>query len=182
MHETETEISSNKQATREENSSSIPSTSYGVNNITNEEKEVLLTTVLLKVKTINGNFINLRGLLDQGSQVSLITENAAQRLRLQRRKVSAVVSGVGTLSGNCKGAMNLECQSIHSAYTFNFEALIMKKLISHLPTASFTISNWDYLENLKLADPQFNLSGPIDLLLGADIYSELILNGVFRSD
>lgn len=182
MHEDETEPTSHKQATREEKPSSIPSTSYGVNNLTNEEREVLLTTVLLKVKTIDGNFINLRGLLDQGSQVSLLTENAAQRLRLQRRKMSAVVSGVGTLSGNCKGAMNLECQSIHSDYKFNFEALIMKKLISNLPTASFSINNWDYLENLKLADPQFNLSGPIDLLLGADIYSELILNGVIRSD
>lgn len=177
IHEAETELTSNKNIP-----SSTPSTSYGVNNVTNEEKEVLLTTVLLNVKTIDGNCIKLRGLLDQGSQVSLITEDAAQRLRLQRRKVSAVVSGVGTLSGNCKGAVNVECQSIHSDYKFNFEALVMKRLISNLPTASFSISNWDYLENLKLADPQFNMSGPIDLLLGADIYSELILNGVIRSD
>lgn len=43
--------------------------SHAVNNVTNEEKEVLLTTVLLKVKTVDGDFINLRGLLDQGSQV-----------------------------------------------------------------------------------------------------------------
>lgn len=158
-----------------------PSTSYAVNNITNEEKEVLLTTVLLKVKTIDGDYINLRGLLDQGSQISLITENAAQRLRLPRRKMSAVVSGVGSLGGNCKGAINLECTSIHSDYNFDLETLIMKKLISNLPTASFSIKNWDCLENLKLADPHFNISGPIDLLLGADIYSELILNGVIRS-
>ncbi|XP_022835355.1 uncharacterized protein LOC111362836 [Spodoptera litura] len=183
MHDIgETELSNNKKGTKEENSLSTPSTSYGVNNVTNDGKEVLLTTVLLKVKTIDGNFINLRGLLDQGSQVSLITENAAQRLRLQRRKASAVVSGVGSLSGNCKGAINLECRSIHSDYKFNIEALIMKKLISNLPTASFSISSWQYLDNLKLADPQFNLSSPIDLLLGADIYSELILNGIIRSD
>ncbi|KAF9423426.1 hypothetical protein HW555_001235 [Spodoptera exigua] len=183
MHDIgETDLSNNKKGTKEENSLSTPSTSYGVNNVTNDGKEVLLTTVLLKVKTIDGNFINLRGLLDQGSQVSLITENAAQRLRLQRRKASAVVSGVGSLSGNCKGAINLECRSIHSDYKFNIEALIMKKLISNLPTASFSISNWQYLDNLKLADPQFNLSSPIDLLLGADIYSELILNGIIRSD
>ncbi|KAF9407675.1 hypothetical protein HW555_012378 [Spodoptera exigua] len=71
----------------------------------------------------------LRGLLDQGSQVSLVTEHAAQRLRLPRRKVSAIVSGVGSLS-----------------------------------------------------DPHFNESGPIDLLLGAEIYSELILNGVIKRD
>lgn len=163
-------------------SSSTPSTSHAVNNLTNEAKEILLTTVLLKVKTIDGNYISLRGLLDQGSQVSLVTEHAAQRLRLPRRKVSAIVSGVGSLSGNCKGSINLECKSIHSDYEFKLETLVMKKLVNNLPTASFSIQNWDYIDNLKLADPHFNKSGPIDLLLGAEIYSELILNGVIKSD
>ncbi|KAF9413446.1 hypothetical protein HW555_008338, partial [Spodoptera exigua] len=162
--------------------SSTPSTSHAVNNLLNDAKEILLTTVLLKVKTINGDYISLRGLLDQGSQVSLVTEHAAQRLRLPRRKVSAIVSGVGSLSGNCKGSINLECKSIHSDYEFKLETLVMKKLVNNLPTTSFSIQNWDYIDNLKLADPHFNESGPIDLLLGAEIYSELILNGVIKRD
>lgn len=58
----------------------------------------------------------------------------------------------------------------------------MKKLISNLPTATFSKDNWHYLDNLKLADPQFNISGPVDLLLGADIYSELILSGIMKSE
>ncbi|XP_063897988.1 uncharacterized protein LOC135118861 [Helicoverpa armigera] len=183
LHYDETLQTSNNQANNITTSTlATPSSSHAVNNVTNEEREVLLTTLRLEVKTVDGNYIQLRGLLDQGSQVSLITENAAQRLRLPRRKLSAVVSGIGSLSGNCKGSMTLECKSIHSDYRFNLETLIMKKLTNNLPTTSFSTKNWSYLENLKLADPHFNISGPIDLLLGADTYSELILNGIMRSD
>lgn len=42
----------------------------------------------------------LRGLLDQGSQVSLATEDAAQRLRLPRKTGSAIVSGVGAYNAS----------------------------------------------------------------------------------
>ncbi|KAA5582939.1 hypothetical protein F3G61_33115, partial [Pseudomonas aeruginosa] len=50
----------------------------------------------------------------------------------------------------------------------------------NLPNATFEKSNWPHLENLKLADPDFNISRPIDLLLGADVYSDIILNGVLK--
>lgn len=81
--------------------------SHAVNNVTNEEKEVLLTTVLLKVKTVDGDFINLRGLLDQGPQVSLITEDAAQRLRLARRRGSG--SRLRLEWAFCRGAAKDHC-------------------------------------------------------------------------
>ncbi|KAF9410169.1 hypothetical protein HW555_010692, partial [Spodoptera exigua] len=99
LHYDETQQPSYHHANTITTSTLAAPSSQAVNNVTSEEKEVLLTTVQLKVKTVDGNYIQLRGLLDQGSQVSLITENAAQRLRLPRRKLSAVVSGIGSLSG-----------------------------------------------------------------------------------
>ncbi|XP_049886827.1 uncharacterized protein LOC126381382 [Pectinophora gossypiella] len=58
----------------------------------------------------------------------------------------------------------------------------MKKLINNLPNANLKSTNWNYLQNLKLADPNFNVPGPIDILLGADIYSKIIDDGVLRRD
>lgn len=156
--------------------------SGNVNNITKDEKEVLLTTVQLQVKAVDNSYLTLRALLDQGSQVSLITESAAQRLRLPRRKLSAVVSGVGSVTGNCKGMIHLDCKSIHSDYSFKVTTLIMNKLMNNLPTSSFSTEKWDYLNNIKLADPEFNKSAPVDMLLGADVYAELLLDGVLKAD
>lgn len=158
-------------------SRSITNSEMSSNHLSGEH-EILLTTLQLKVKNKEGDYVTLRALLDQGSQVSLITENAAQRLNLPRNKLNASVTGVGTITGTSKGMIKLECKSIHSDYTFQTEALVMRKLINNLPNQSFDTINWTLLENIELADPSFNISGPIDLLLGADIYSEVIVEGV----
>lgn len=150
------------------------------NHLFNKNIEVLLTTVELKVKTVTGDYIILRALLDQGSQVNLITENAAQRLKLPRRKLTATVSGIGTISGDCKGRLQLECKSNCTGYTFNTDVLIIQRLTNKLPSESFGKTNWPHIQGLQLADPDYNLSRDIDLLLGADIYSQVILEGVLK--
>lgn len=148
----------------------------------NGEQEILLTTLQLRVKNKEGDYVILRALLDQGSQVSLVTENAAQRLNLPRNKMNAAVTGIGTIMGKSKGMIKLECKSIHSDYTFATEALVMSKLINNLPNSTINTENWTHLHNLKLADPDYNISGPIDLLLGADVYSDVILGGIIKHD
>uniref|UniRef100_A0A2H1WZP8 SFRICE_032395 n=1 Tax=Spodoptera frugiperda TaxID=7108 RepID=A0A2H1WZP8_SPOFR len=162
---------------------SRPATSAAAERTTNHingEQEILLTTLQLKVKNKEGDYIILRALLDQGSQVTLVTENAAQRLNLPRNKMNASVTGIGTTRGTSKGMITLECKSIHSDYTFKTKALVMSKLINNLPNSNIDTKNWTHLHNIKLADPDFNISGPIDLLLGADIYSDVILDGVLK--
>ena len=38
-------------------------------------------------------------------------------------------------------------------------------------------SQWNHISNLSLADPDFGTPGRIDLLLGADIYADVLLHG-----
>ena len=38
-------------------------------------------------------------------------------------------------------------------------------------------SSWNRLLNLSLVDPDFGISGRIDVLLGADIYADVLLHG-----
>ncbi|KAF9409165.1 hypothetical protein HW555_011382, partial [Spodoptera exigua] len=106
---------------RDDSTNSRPSTSTqpASHHVKTEYTEILLTTVLVKVKSADGTYVTLRGLLDQGSQINLITENAAQLLRLPRKKLDAAVTGIGSTSRTCKGLLHLECQSIHSSYKFN---------------------------------------------------------------
>ncbi|XP_022824061.1 uncharacterized protein LOC111354747 [Spodoptera litura] len=172
-------VASNRKINYERASSSSTQ-QHTSNHVNTDDLEVLLTTVQLKVQSIDGTYVKLRALLDQGSQVNLITENAAQLLRLPRSNINACITGIGTVSGDCRGQLNLTCKSIHSDYCFTTQALIMKKLTHNLPTTSFEKVEWPHLENLKLADPDYNISSQIDLLLGADVYSEIILDGVMK--
>jgi hypothetical protein len=98
------------------------------NHLSNKETEILLTTVQLKVQSIDGTYVTLRCLLDQGSQVNLLSENAAQLLKLPRHKLNATISGVGASSKDCKGRVKLSCMSMYSDFTFETQALIMNKI------------------------------------------------------
>jgi hypothetical protein len=152
------------------------------NHLSAKETEILLTTVQLKVQSFDGTYVTLRCLLDQGSQVNLLSENAAQLLKLPRHKLNAVISGIGASSKDCKGRVQLRCMSMYSDYTFETQALIMNKITNNLPNSTFKRNYWPHLENLKLADPDYNVSRSVDLLLGADVYAKIILDGVLRGD
>ncbi|CAK1599235.1 unnamed protein product [Parnassius mnemosyne] len=101
------------------------------NHLSTDDVEIIFPTVKLQVMTANGSQIKLRALLDQDSQVNLITERAPQLLRLTRKRMNAAVTGVGSVSGDCKGCLNLSCKSVYSNYTFETEALIVKKLTNN---------------------------------------------------
>lgn len=65
-------------------STSLPSTSktlnkkpFVANHVSASDEEVLLATVLLNIKAVDGTYVTLRALLDQGSQITLISEKAA---------------------------------------------------------------------------------------------------------
>ncbi|CAG9134447.1 unnamed protein product [Plutella xylostella] len=153
---------------------------HSVNHVATDDEEILLTTLSLKIKSIDGRYITLRALLDQGSQISLISENAAQLLGLPRQRYHASVSGIGNGSKQGKGTITLDCRSIHDDYGFTTQALVIKHVINNLPNMTFNQKPWDHLQHIKLADPQYNVSRPIDLLLDASIYSNIIMSGLIK--
>ncbi|KAF9405384.1 hypothetical protein HW555_013859 [Spodoptera exigua] len=130
-----------------------------------DDEELLLTTLSINVRCSDGTYITLRALLDQGSQISLISENAVQRLGLQRRRYNASVSGIGSGASQSKGLVSIDCQSIYGDYNFTTEALVLSRVASNLPSVQFKKQSWPHLQHLQLADPEYNVSKPIDLLL-----------------
>ncbi|KAJ8720880.1 hypothetical protein PYW08_006345 [Mythimna loreyi] len=152
-----------------------------VTHVSNPEiSETLLPTAQIKVMGVNGVYYPMRALIDQGSQISLITENAAQLLGLPRKACKGTVMGVGAKESNCKGVIHIEASAVYTDYTFSTEVLIMKTLLYNLPNRSFQKPSWACLEHVNLADPEYNLSRPVDILLGADVFSSIIMNGLIK--
>lgn len=151
-----------------------------VNHVAADEEEILLATLSLKVKAADGTFIIIRGLLDQGSQISLISERAAQMLGLPRQRYHGSVSGIGHGSRQSKGIVSLNCQSIHDNFEFTTQALVITHVINNLPNMSFSKRSWPHLQHIKLADPHYNVSQPIDLLFDASVYANIIMNGLIK--
>ncbi|GFX05361.1 DUF1758 domain-containing protein [Trichonephila clavipes] len=60
---------------------------------------------------------------------------------------------------------------------FAVNALVVKELTCNLP--NFIVSKFDslHITGLQLADPSFYISRPVDMILGADIFLDLIQYG-----
>ncbi|KAJ0171671.1 hypothetical protein K1T71_012434 [Dendrolimus kikuchii] len=147
-----------------------------------DTQEILLATSLVTVQAADGTKIIMRALIDQGSQTSLITENAAQTLGIPRQHCKGVILGLGAQANTCKGIMNVTISSIYSDYSLNTGVFIMKHAVNNLPNQSFSKPNWSFIENIQLADPEFYRRRSIDLLLGADIYSSIIMGGIIKEN
>ena len=54
----------------------------------------------------------------------------------------------------------------------------MNRITNSLPSFELHNQHWDHLQGLQLADPEFLVPSDIDILLGADVYGELIQSEV----
>lgn len=141
---------------------------------------VLLATATLNVMHNSGYTIPLRALIDPGSQVSFITNKAIQRLQLKPESTRATVFGIGrACPGTSTKRVSLSLQSpVNSDFHMESEFLTIPQITGSLPQSSFSSSKWSHIHNIHMADPSYNLNGPIDLLLGAEMYGRIVLPGL----
>lgn len=163
---------------------SLSNNEHIVTNFSSEHiksNSVLLATANVLVDNKNGFKYVVRALLDQGSQASFVTEATVQLLNLPRRSVSGWVSGVGERQTKIKHRVTLYIKSCHNPNaSVRVEAYVLRSLTTMLPTTNLGIPEWSDLKDLELADPGFATPGRIDILLGAEVYSEVLLDGVIK--
>ncbi|XP_059061146.1 uncharacterized protein LOC131854043 [Achroia grisella] len=140
--------------------------------------EILLATALVKIKSSNGYCQIVRALIDQGSEASFVNEATVQALGLKRSAVNGLISGVGDGKTRTKSMVSFVLGSRFNSLSIPVNAYVLSTLTSFLPNNSTLITDWPELENLSLADPQFGVPSKIDIILGVDILTKIILNGL----
>lgn len=154
------------------------------NTTNNELSNSFLATVLLKCKNKQGDYIIIRAMIDPGSQATFTTEEVAQKLQVKREKVIVDINGFAeAMAGTSKSMTSIQVQAI-SDPKFNtvLNALILKKLSNPMPKEEFDVEKWPHLKNIKLADPQYNKPGPIDMVIGVDSYEDFLLAGIIKGE
>lgn len=135
---------------------------------------VLLATIILGAFDKNGARILLRTLLDQGSQCAFISETAAKTLKLSRKTIDATITGIGEKEQKARYMVKLTVfPRFDSDFTLNCGAIVLLKLTNMMSKTQLKI-NFDFIENLTLADPSFLGGGEIDHISGASEYAQMI--------
>lgn len=141
---------------------------------------VLLATALIGVYAKNGTVITLRALFDQGSQSAFLSENAAQTLALTRNRINAIITG--NKSHAAKHFINVTAiPRFESNFVINASAIILPKLtsVSHVNCDE---NDFEFIDNMILADPSFKNNSEIDMILGASEYAQAIKMGLIKSE
>ncbi|XP_058817192.1 uncharacterized protein LOC131680498 [Topomyia yanbarensis] len=136
---------------------------------------VFLLTVVLKVKDRWGRTHLARALLDSGSQANLMSEKLCQLLKLPRNEKKVEISGIG----KSRRQISCEVSTVVSSRTLEFsmsmEFLVLGQVTDNQPSSSLPLAHWKPPSDMKLADPEFFISGPIDLVLGSQFYYDFHL-------
>jgi hypothetical protein len=143
-----------------------------------------LTTVLLATARVTavdkvGNHVVLRALFDSASQSTLITEDACQRLCLKRKKGKLTISGLGN-EDNVRTSAQVQFKLVSNEGEYIIDAYVLKAISGNLPSAKIDLSGVKGLSTFKLADQYFHQPAGVDLLLGADVYHDLIMDARIR--
>lgn len=145
------------------------------------QSEVLLATALVRAKSADGYSQIVRVLIDQGSEASFISESTVQSLGLKKIPVNGLVSGVGDGQSRIKSMVVFDLESLHdSEFSIRVNAFVLSSLTSFLPSSKTSVMNWSEVENLPLADPKYGQPSKIDVIVGVEVHSEIMLNGLLR--
>lgn len=111
--------------------------------------------------------------MGSGSQLEAMSEDCFKRLRMPHSSEQTIVSGIGGIIKSTK-KVKLVISSNCSNFAIELEVIILPKMLSDQPTQTINIKDVDVPVNSRLADPEFNVKGPIELLLGARIFYQVI--------
>ncbi|XP_063994272.1 uncharacterized protein LOC135171574 [Diachasmimorpha longicaudata] len=146
-----------------------------------DHQHVLLATAQAKAYSAKGYSLLARILIDQGSELSFVSDSLVHQLQLQRRSSSIEIAGIGGInSGRTRGVVSILLQAVHTTQQIQIHALILKKLTARLPSFSCSTTGINHFRGLQLADPGYLTPGPIDIIIGADIYGRIIENRVVK--
>ncbi|XP_048514955.1 uncharacterized protein LOC112694914 [Athalia rosae] len=138
---------------------------------------VVLSTAQVYVYDIEDKPIRCRALLDPGSQLNLVTQELAQKLKLPLKRIDIPLSGISQSSVEVQYSVTIELESLTSKFNNKQDYLILPRITERLPQVQLDISSFNIPDGILLADPDFNVPGDIDMLIGAELFWKLLCAG-----
>lgn len=142
-------------------------------NVVNKKCNILLSTAIIYVEDSYGVRKQCRAILDNGSQINLITTDLANALGLKKEKIFAPVSGINGQVHTIKKKVLGTISNSNETFKKNLDFLVVNKITENTPSTKLDISEIN-LPFLELADPEFFKPTKINILIGVEFFFEII--------
>ncbi|XP_013145821.1 PREDICTED: uncharacterized protein LOC106108988 [Papilio polytes] len=141
--------------------------------------QVLLSTAVIEVVNPETNERQrARCLLDSGSQATFISKALKKRLGLKTIATKSVpIMGMSdTPCGYISERSVVRLESTIGKFNVTQACAILPQLIGNIPHKNIKLEYLKIPSNIQLADPTFNSSNTIDIIIGADLFWQIIGN------
>ncbi|XP_073847639.1 uncharacterized protein [Musca autumnalis] len=155
-----------------------PSTSSNpVSFVARSFRRAIIPTAVILMKDNSGSFHTVRALLDSCSELNFISEETAKRLKLKFRPFSQEISGIAEVRTAIKFSVDTTIKSRISSFVWSSTFAVTKNISSHQPGEFINTSQWKIPQNIEFADPLFYKPQRIDVLLSAEVFFDLLIDG-----
>nr|CAI5837878.1 unnamed protein product [Callosobruchus analis] len=142
-----------------------------------QSNKVLLSTIVCHVSDDKGQLHTCIALLDSGAQSNLITNSFCNRLNIPLSSTKLSIIGINQSKSNLTQKCEFKISSNVNELSCKISCLVVPTITLDVPSQHFNVSHWHIPDNLNLADPGFECPREVDLLLGANIFWDLLLDG-----
>lgn len=140
---------------------------------------VMLSTAVVYDK--NGSRKPCPVLLDCGSQANFISRQFLESLQINPRSLDISISGINNTAMKATRVAQVRLQSRISSFTRTIDCIVTERVTNKIPAYTIKRNSFDFPRNLKLADPHFHETSDVDVLIGADLFWELLCIGQVRA-
>lgn len=145
--------------------------------ITRTTKRAFIPTALVLIRDDSGVFQPIRALLDSCSELNFITEEASKRLKLKWQYEPQEVSGIADVRTTITRFVNATIRSRINSFEWSSSFAITPIISNTQPSELVDTKQWSLPSDLDLADPSFFAPQHIDLLIGTEVFFDLLQDG-----
>lgn len=109
----------------------------------------------------------MRALLDTCATANFISESAVKRLKLRIKSHLLPIGAINDMNTESKGLVKVTIHSMDNNFRKTLNCLILPRIANLIPSEIFPRNSINIPSNIRLADPEFHLPRPIDLLIGS---------------
>jgi len=179
---TNTSPQSNDQKSCEAAPSVTTSNAVATHSSSSRDREhVMLATAIVHAFDHKGSQRACRVLLDCGSQANFVSRNFLNTLGIEASTTNISIAGInGTITSSSQLA-RIKLQSRVSTFCATIDCIVTDRITDKLPSTTLRRAIFELPRNIKLADPQFHVSSDIDLLIGAELFWQILCIGQIRA-
>ncbi|XP_038106567.1 uncharacterized protein LOC119766204 [Culex quinquefasciatus] len=162
------------------NSTTLNAASLPAQNAPTLSRQVLMSTAVVRVEDQFGNYSLARTLLDSCSEFCYMTSTFSKKLKFRTTPDVLRVQGIGNGSATSLKAVRAKIQprlDTISSFSEEMRFHLLQKISSDLPATPVDISQLMLPSDIILADPHFGEPGPIDMIIGAEFFLDLLSAG-----